>query len=137
VWDSWSLSGTGKGFSPSFFSFPLLIIIPPLLHAPLLPPHVVYSNPDQTPFYHIRILQVWGFVSDLVLGCLQIEEVKFLFISKISNINKIYIAWIYCESIFFLQFSAWDWYFNLKQYKFKGVTASINSLSNILIKWTQ
>jgi hypothetical protein len=35
-----------------FFSFPPLIIIPPLLHTHLSPPHAVCDSPDQATHYH-------------------------------------------------------------------------------------
>jgi hypothetical protein len=39
-------------FFSEFISFPLLIIIPPLLHTHLSPPHEVRDSPDQTAHYH-------------------------------------------------------------------------------------
>jgi hypothetical protein len=39
--------------SLEFFSFWLLIIIPPLFRNHLSPPSKVYESPDQTALYHI------------------------------------------------------------------------------------
>jgi hypothetical protein len=36
------------------FGFPLLLIIPPLLHNHLSPPPEVCDGPDQAAHYHIR-----------------------------------------------------------------------------------
>jgi hypothetical protein len=68
-------SGTGVDSSPSFFSFPLIIIIPPLFHTnvPQLPE--VSDSSDQAA--HYPGLSVGGFISDLALGCLQSQEVSF------------------------------------------------------------
>jgi hypothetical protein len=46
-------SGTGVRFSLSFFSFTLLIIIPPLLHTHLSLLLEVFDSPDQAAHYHI------------------------------------------------------------------------------------
>jgi hypothetical protein len=40
-------------FSPSFIYFPLLIIIPPLLHNQLSPPLEICDSPDHAAQYHI------------------------------------------------------------------------------------
>jgi hypothetical protein len=64
-------SGTGAGFTPSFFCFPLLIIIPPLLHTHLLLPPEMCDSPDQAAHYHVLDLYVGGFTSDPELGWLQ------------------------------------------------------------------
>jgi hypothetical protein len=46
-------SGTGTGFSPSSsVLLPLIIIIPPLLHTRLSPPHVVWDGSELTAHYH-------------------------------------------------------------------------------------
>jgi hypothetical protein len=71
-------SGTGTGFTSSFFCFSLLTIIPPLLHAHLLLPHKVCDRPDQAVHYHILNPYVGGFTSDPELGWLQGKEVRFL-----------------------------------------------------------
>jgi hypothetical protein len=44
-------SGTGADFSPSFV-FPPLIVIPPLLHTHLSPPHGVCDSHDRAAHYH-------------------------------------------------------------------------------------
>jgi hypothetical protein len=44
--------GTGAGISHEFFSFPLLIVIPPLLYIYLLPPHAVCNSRDKVAHYH-------------------------------------------------------------------------------------
>jgi hypothetical protein len=54
---SWEICGgriaTGAGFSPSFFGFPMLIVITPLAHTNLSPsPEMCYST-DQEARYHI------------------------------------------------------------------------------------
>jgi hypothetical protein len=46
-------SDTGVGFPPSFFSFPLLITSPPLLHTHLLPLPEVCHSPYQAARYNI------------------------------------------------------------------------------------
>jgi hypothetical protein len=61
-------SGIGTGFTPSFFCFSLLIIIPPL------PPKVCDSR-DQAVHYHIFDLYVGSFTSDPELG----YKVKMIF----------------------------------------------------------
>jgi hypothetical protein len=43
------------------FGFPLLVIIPPLLHTHLSPPHEMYDSPDQDVHYHILCLQLRAF----------------------------------------------------------------------------
>jgi len=53
-------SGTEGGFSLKCVRFPLLIIIPPLLHTHLSPPSALRSNPDQTAHYHIFRLPSLG-----------------------------------------------------------------------------
>jgi hypothetical protein len=45
-------NNTLVGFLPSSSVFPLLIIIPPLLHTHLSPPHEVCDSPDQEAHYH-------------------------------------------------------------------------------------
>jgi hypothetical protein len=40
------------GFSPSSLVFPLLVIISPLLHTHLSPPHKVCNSADQAAHYH-------------------------------------------------------------------------------------
>jgi hypothetical protein len=67
--------GTTAGFSASFFAFPLLIIIPPLLHTYLLLPPKMGNSTDQAAHYHILSLKVWGFTSESALGCLYTNEV--------------------------------------------------------------
>jgi hypothetical protein len=52
IHDRWS--NTGTRFSPSFSSFPLLIIIPPLLHLHLC------DSPEQAAHYHIIIISGVG-----------------------------------------------------------------------------
>jgi hypothetical protein len=61
-------SGIGTGFSPSFYNFPPLIIIPPLLHTHLSPLFEACDSPDQAAQHHILGLQVGGFISVPALG---------------------------------------------------------------------
>jgi hypothetical protein len=49
-------SGTAGGFSLMCLRFPLLIIIPPLLHTHLSRPSALRGSPDQTAHYHIFCL---------------------------------------------------------------------------------
>jgi hypothetical protein len=58
-------SNPAAGFSQSFSDFPLLIIIPSLLHTHLSKPNEVYDKPDQAAHYHILGLQVWGFETEM------------------------------------------------------------------------
>jgi len=44
-------TGNGAGFSPSPFSFPLPVIIPPLISTVMSLPAAVYSNAMQANFY--------------------------------------------------------------------------------------
>jgi hypothetical protein len=50
--DLWWMNWHWSRFFSKFFSFPLLIIIPPLLHTRLPPPHEVCNSPDQGAHYH-------------------------------------------------------------------------------------
>jgi hypothetical protein len=45
-------SGFEADYSPSFFRFPVRIIVPPLLHTGLSPPSNVCDSPDQAAEYH-------------------------------------------------------------------------------------
>jgi hypothetical protein len=49
-------------FSPNFFSFALLIIIPLLFHIYISRPHYVCRRNDHAAHYHIFVLQVWDFI---------------------------------------------------------------------------
>ena len=51
-------SGTADGFSLKCLRFPLLIIIPPILHTHLSPPSALRASPDQTAHYHIFCLPI-------------------------------------------------------------------------------
>jgi hypothetical protein len=44
--------GAGVYLYPRFFGFPLLIIIPELLHIHLLASSEMFNNPDQAAHYH-------------------------------------------------------------------------------------
>jgi hypothetical protein len=50
-------------FFPCFFGFPLLIIIPPLLHSHLSEPDVCHST-DQAAHYHVLSRYIGDFISD-------------------------------------------------------------------------
>jgi hypothetical protein len=51
--------GTAPGFSPNLFAFPLLLIIPPLLHTHLSPPVEFCDSYEQAAYYHIVDLHLW------------------------------------------------------------------------------
>jgi hypothetical protein len=57
-----------KVFSPSFFGFPLPIIIPQLLHTHLTPPSDARAGPDQAANHHMFGLYVWCSISDPAFG---------------------------------------------------------------------
>lgn len=61
-------SGARAGLYLSFCSFPLPLVILPLLHAYPL---------TRQPVITVSIFQVWGFICDLEFHWLQSKEVKF------------------------------------------------------------
>jgi hypothetical protein len=67
------VEGSDTGAAPSFFSFPLLIIIPPLLYTHLLLLLNMCDGPDQAAHYHILSLEVGDFISGPPLAWLQSE----------------------------------------------------------------
>jgi hypothetical protein len=72
TYDAWG--GTGAGFYSSFSSFPLLIIIPPLLHTHLSSFPELCGSPDHTTHYYIFGLYEGNFICDW----LQSKEINFL-----------------------------------------------------------
>jgi hypothetical protein len=83
-------SGTQAGFSPSSFSFLLLIIISPLLrHYPLRCARALTRQHIMT----CLDFQVWGFISDLALGWLESKEVSFFcdMHNEFNLYNKLYL----------------------------------------------
>jgi hypothetical protein len=52
-------------YSPSYFSFPLLIIIPPLFHVYLSPLRELWDNSDQTGHYHVFGLHMQHFAGHI------------------------------------------------------------------------
>jgi hypothetical protein len=80
--------GNGAGFHPSVFSFPPLIIIPPLVHT-----HYhqfqVYNSPLQAAHNHIPgHNKVTGFISDLAHKLWQkFHKIKLLFETVFSMVD--------------------------------------------------